>query len=288
MASYKKSFSLISDETFRRMYAAMLGCRMMEERTRRELRSRRTRKQLAAAPPPSTPLLGEEALVVGTTIDLLPEDTIAAPSGEVVLRSPSQPARKKPRGKAAQAEQALAESRKNVIAFAASTGAQLTIGTGVALAYKDTATDKKPPVVVAFGNADGESEGSWHEALHLAGRHQLPILFVLRPGGLKQEPKQASAVLASILERAKLAGVTTIPVDYTDVVAMYRVSFESIARARKRTGATLIVSTQFTIEGEGRSASKQNPDPIKRMEEYLANKGLFSAKWKAEVMRQFK
>jgi TPP-dependent pyruvate/acetoin dehydrogenase alpha subunit len=272
----EKSFSLISDETFRRMYAAMLGCRLIEERGRRELRSRRSSKKKTISLQATKPLLGQEAVIVGSTLELRPDDTITVPSGEVIFREP--PANK-PLGKAAQAQQALMESRRNVIAFAVSTGAQLTIGTGVALAQKDS---EKGNIVVSFGDADIDSIESWSEALHLAGAHQLPIIFVLRP-----DFAQPTSVEA-ICQQAALSGVTTIPVDYTDVVAIYRVSFESIARARRGTGATLIVCTEFAVDGHAASKKEQATDPIKRMEAYLTTKGIFSPKWKAQVLRQVK
>ena len=271
-----KGFSLISDETFRRMYAAMLGCRLIEERGSRELRSRRLSKKKTISPQPTKPLLGQEAVIVGSTLELRPDDTITVPSGEVIFREPTA---KKGSGKAAQAQQALVESRRNVIAFAVSTGAQLTIGTGVALAHKDSMTER---IVVSFGDADADSIGSWNEALHLAGAHQLPIIFVLRPAFVQRNG------VAAICEQAALAGVMAIPVDYTDAVAIYRVSFESIARARRGTGATLIVCTEFAVDGEAVSKRRKSADPIMRMEAYLTKKGLFSEQWKAQVLRQLK
>ena len=282
--SSDQSFSLISDETFRRMYAAMLGCRLLVQRSRRELRGRQSQKKQPLAPRAARPLVGQEAVIVGATLELRADDTITAPSGEVVFREPS---RRKPAGKVSQAQQALVDSRRNVIAFAESTGAQLTIGTGVALALKDAAGEVGDGrIVVAFGDANPESMSSWNEALHLAGAHQLPIIFVLRPG-LADERNSAASV-AAVAEQAGLSGVIAIPVDYTDVVAMYRVSFESIARARKGTGATLIVGMPFMVEGKAAPSNVQSHDPIKRMEDYLKKKGLFSAKWKAGVMRQLK
>jgi TPP-dependent pyruvate/acetoin dehydrogenase alpha subunit len=264
------SFSLISDQTLKEMYTAMLGCRLLEEKTRR----RRSSKKVLTATPVTMPVSGQEAVIVGTTIALRPDDTITAPGGEVIVRMQGyRPAKKLSRK--AEAERAAAESLRNVIAFAASSAAQLTIGAGIALAQKDSGSGR---VVVAFGDANAESMAAWSEALLLAGNFRLPILFVLRPGASEME-------IAAIGERARLAGVMTIPVDFTDAVAMYRVSYESIARARKCAGATLIVSTAYTL---GESAAEKSEDPLKRMEAYLANKGLFSAKWKADLLKKLK
>ncbi len=273
-----KTYSLISDEKLRSLYAAMLGCRLLEERTLREDRTRRPLKQLPVARP-SRPAVGQEAVVVGTTIDLLPEDTIAGPGSEVILR----PTRTRVSGKAALAQQELEQSRRNLTAFAASNGTQLTIATGIALCNKDLGTQR---VTVAFGDADAKSVPSWMEALHLAGLHQLPILFVLRSANPGVKPTESAATLSVILEQAQLAGVISIPVDETDVVAMYRVGFESIARARKGTGATLILGTAYRLEGKDAARKiETKPDPIERMEAYLSGKNLFSEKWKASLIK---
>jgi len=59
------------------------------------------------------------------------------------------------------------------------------------------------------------------------------------------------------------------------VVAVYRVSTEAIAHARKGNGPTLI---ECILDGS---------DPILKMEEYLKRKSLFSEGMKREVMASF-
>ena len=262
---------LISEEKLRGLYSAMLGCRLLEERGRRK--RRKPNEVTPAAVGLST---GLEAVIVGATFDLRSADTITAPSGEVILRHNDRTIR--------HSRTTRESAPRDVIAFATASGAQLTVGAGIALGNKHHNTDS---VVVSFGDADPGSISSWNEALHLAGLHHLPILLVLRPAPKTSTEWQTA--LATITESANIAGVMMIPVDAADVVAMYRVSFEAIARARNGTGATLIVSTPFEVDGASHSSPTEDAsdDPLIRMEEYLTRKGLFSKQWKQTLVRQF-
>ena len=262
---------LISDEKLRDLYSAMLGCRLLEERNRRK-----RRKPNETTPPAASLVTGLEAVIVGSTFDLRAEDTITAPSGEVILRHNDRSTRR---------SRTIVDSvPQDVIAFATASGAQLTIGAGIALGNRQHDTDR---IVVSFGDADPESVSSWNEALHLAGLHHLPVLFVLRPARTNSQVQQAA--MANIAESARIAGVMMIPVDAMDVVAMYRVSFESMARARNGTGATLIVGTHYEVDSpDSKTKAPVAPDdPLTRMEEYLTRKALFSKEWKKSLVRQF-
>ena len=138
----------------------------------------------------------------------------------------------------------------------------MTMAAGAALAHHGPAnSDTNARVIIAFSTTDHQK--SWQQALRLAGRHLSPILFVL----LDAE----GAAAARIGSDAVAAGVITVPVDAADAVAMYRVAFESIARARRRTGSTLILSTPYRIKG---LKPPRNEDPVTKMELYLKHKGI--------------
>ena len=78
---------------------------------------------------------------------------------------------------------------------------------------------------------------------------------------------------------AKLAELfPVITVDAHDIVAIYRVAQESIARARDG-GPTLIVCVPCATEGSLANA-------LTNMERYLAGKKLFEASWKDEALAQ--
>ena len=267
--------SLISHDKLQRMYAALLGCRQLARRVERE------GEQPAFSDSPVTQAvsfaLGREAMVVGATLDLRKEDAIAAPTGEVIFRQNDAPAASKDK----HYSKANSTSSRDVIAFTPGCGSQLTIATGIAMSNKDAASGH---VVVAFGEALSSSLNAWSEALQFSGKYRLPVIFVLGTGGAGPE-REDEVTSSTILQQAKLAQVTAIPVDATDTIAMYRVSFEAIARARKLTGATLIVGARYVVEGS--DAVAEFADPLIRMEAYLRSRGLFSHSKKQALLKEF-
>jgi hypothetical protein len=233
-----RSYSLITDQKFQQMHAAMMSLRTSARR--------------------SATLKGAEASIVGTTIDLRPSDLILAPAHllpEALLVADHLyfPSMRKPTRKS------LLENSIPVVS-SVSAPSVLTIAAGAALGRHTT---KNESVIVAFGTTDAANRDAWLAAFHLAGKHRLPILFVLLPGD--------EVEAAHIGSKAVSAGVITVPVDTADVVAMYRVAFESLARARRRTSATLIVSTPYKLENEKPGRAE---DPLRKMEIYLKNKGI--------------
>lgn len=236
------SYSLISDKTFQRMHAAMATLRSS---AKRNAGSR-----------------GAEAAIAGTIVDLRPSDLILAPTSLF-------PATMVADGLLQLTSSGRKTSLDTSIPIISTTspGAGPIIAAGAALGRSTAALERgtlqHDSVIVAFGTPGVAHRPDWLEALRLAGAHRLPILFVLLPGD--------EAEAARIGSEAVSAGVITIPVDTSDAVAIYRVAFESLARARRRTATTLIVSTQYKIEDAKPSRSE---DPIKKLESYLKNKGI--------------
>lgn len=229
------SYSLISDQKFQQMYAAMATLR-------------RSAKRNAAS-------RGAEAPIVATLIDLRPGDLIIAPTHllpDALLND--ERLQFKP------VKRAGAQILGIPVVASPSAGSVPAIAAGAALGRNTAANDS---VIVAFGITDTVSRESWLEALRLTGRYKLPILFVLLQGDAED-----AAFLGS---QAMTAGVISVPVDSADVVAMYRVASESLARARRRTGATMIVSTPYKLEDE---QSRRAEDPLKKLETYLRKKGI--------------
>jgi TPP-dependent pyruvate/acetoin dehydrogenase alpha subunit len=85
--------------------------------------------------------------------------------------------------------------------------------------------------------------------------------------------------------RANSTGCPAIPVDGHDVVAVYRVACESIARARGGRGPTVIECRRWQS-----ADSVHNPDnnPIHNMEKYLTRKGLFTTALRTKIAAGFR
>jgi Dehydrogenase E1 component len=130
---------------------------------------------------------------------------------------------------------------------------------------------KSRRVGVVFG---GQNEAEWKDALAVARRLDLPLVFVSRAHDVNEkEVAREMRIPRKKSKKAKRAEVEgylpRIHVDAHDVVAVYRVAHEAIDRARRGRGATWIEGVPFKPEGK-----RRRPDAVAGMEEYLRGKGL--------------
>lgn len=125
---------------------------------------------------------------------------------------------------------------------------------------------KNRKVSVAF--APNQLDSGWLEALDRASTDRLPILFITwrRPSSLTGNGFKHSA------PTSQKYSFPTITVDGCDVVAVYRVASEAIEHARKDHGGTHIDCI-----------AEKGEEPIRKMEQYLAGKGLFTSELKRQA-----
>lgn len=117
------------------------------------------------------------------------------------------------------------------------------------------------------------------EARALAIAAQLPVLFVEH--ARRKRRSSAKSGRSAPLE------YPSIPVDMRDVIAMYRVAHESIARARTGGGPTHIVSVEWRMTGNGRVAKTKTEDAVKHLEQWLMARGLPAQEWRLEIVGAF-
>lgn len=189
-----------------------------------------------------------EAAVAGVSIDLESKDSVASSSGNLV----------------ASLIKGLRLHR--VISCLPARGrafdGRLAAATTLAREHKKKKNGK---VVVVFREGEATAMDSWNQALSVADAEQLPMLFVSFEAGTA----------------APGYSFPSIPVDGSDVVAVYRVATEAMAHARKGNGATLIAS------GGWPSNDPAETDPISKMEAYLSSKGICTAEVKRAVETGF-
>lgn len=114
------------------------------------------------------------------------------------------------------------------------------------------------------------------EARAMATAARLPVIFVEEgsagPGAEKaQRGRRANGA-------APAHAMPAIPVDAHDVIAMYRVAHESIARAREGTGPTRIICL------EARAAAGHTADAVADLEGWLRARGLPAQEWRREII----
>jgi TPP-dependent pyruvate/acetoin dehydrogenase alpha subunit len=265
--------SLIEDTKLKQLYATMLQCRLLTEHAG-SLRNQPRAKALYSAS------MGQEAIVPGCPIDLRPEDTIALGAHHSI------PSLVKGVGLSAVVAQFYtrrSSAANSIISPRLDFGEQLQAAVRVASANKQK---NNTNVVVAFTGADATAGSDWHETLKLAARRSLPIIFVLE--------NNPWTTMAGYQERngtghptpkTQIKGLTAITVDGNDVVAVYRVAYESLERVRQGGGPVLIECK--TYRQDGQALSRIERDPLTHMERYLRAKKLFTARWKNQLVHRF-
>jgi TPP-dependent pyruvate/acetoin dehydrogenase alpha subunit len=254
-------------DMLRRMYAEMLKCRMMQESARNG--------NAALAYDLAT---GHEAVVIGASINLTPQDIIAASSrnftARVAMETSLKCLLKEAGANNSDESRASIVSRRCALPGPISSvfpADPFNLGTGLALSQK---LENKGNVVVAFWDEDAASLEASHGALKFAGIHKLPIIYLTASAGLDELRRSA---LEEFSFMAKDYGFPSILVDGNDVVAVWRAAQESIHRARNDSGPTLI---------ECQAESANFKDPLAHIQHYMTKRNAWDEGWRQQVSNQ--
>lgn len=118
-----------------------------------------------------------------------------------------------------------------------------------------------------------------HEARLLAIRGKLPLLFVERGNA---EDGRSSSRRAIAPEQQ----MPSIAVDKHDVVAVYRVAHESIARAREGSGPTRMQCVEWQPAATARRRLPAGTDAVEQLETWLESRGLPAQQWRRQIMAE--
>ncbi len=115
---------------------------------------------------------------------------------------------------------------------------------------------KNGTVAVAFFGDGAVNNGAFHEGLNMASIWKLPVLFICENNQYATEvPFSYSSGSPSVGNRGAAYGVPGFELDGNDVLEVYRVAGEAVARARAGLGPTLIecktYRTRAHAEGMG-------------------------------------
>jgi len=176
-------------------------------------------------------------------------------------------------------------------------GAMLPVADGLALG----AQLRGERAVAATFTGDGStSEGDFHEAVNLAAVWKLPVLFVVENNqyGLST-PVSEQYACKDIVDKAVGYGIEGRIVDGNDLLAVLRAVGEAAARARRGDGPTLLEFETFRMRGhEEASGTAYVPkelfaewakkDPVARFETLLIDAGVLGAADAESVRREIK
>lgn len=280
-AASRNGSALISDARLRELYTTMLKCRMLEERVRQL--PARLRKAAAFGS-----IAGDEAFAVAAAIDLQPGDCVSTPQPDptasfiqnVPLRQVFAAIHSGRNGHGAVPAQ-TANAAGVLLPCAPDLQTQLQIATGVALGHTLRKSDN---VVVVFLPAGVRVADLSRDVLNFASLQRLPMIFVAR-----ESPQPASNAAFSLEAVPSASELPIIPVDGSDVVAVYRVRQEAMSRARRGSGPTVIDCRIATpsASSNGTRARQKLPDPLTGMAAYLGARDLFDQAWASSIAKAF-
>jgi len=122
---------------------------------------------------------------------------------------------------------------------------QVLHAAGAALAYK---IRKENRVAVAFIGDGGTSEGSFYEAINVAGVQKLPMVFVIVNNQWAiSVPLSEQTATQTLAQKAIAAGIPGIQIDGNDVLAARQVVGDAVDRARAGEGPTLIEAITYRL-----------------------------------------
>jgi pyruvate dehydrogenase E1 component alpha subunit len=171
-------------------------------------------------------------------------------------------------------------------------GASLPPATGAALAAKKLGRDS---VAVAFFGEGAANQGTFHEALNLAGLWKLPVVFICEDNKWAiSVPKAKSTAIASNADRAAAYGMPGVSVEHNDAIEVFGAAGEAVSRARRGEGPTLIeVQTDrylghFQGDAEvyrpkGEPDELRGHDPIPKLASEMRTKGVLDSALDEEI-----
>jgi TPP-dependent pyruvate/acetoin dehydrogenase alpha subunit len=256
--SSSNGLPVLNADRLKLLYSTMLQCRQLEPRASQ----RRSRN--------ASPL----ALLVGCALNLEPEDFIVPGPYQAVAAFLQRTLHPHESAAGSRRSKRTKSSEEDFATLNLITGptkeSRLSVGLGVAVANK---RQKNRSVTLAFVADQAMSVKMANEALSFAAAHKLPIVYIV------ENARSANGRGT----KTHTQEVPTITVDGNDAVAVYRVSQESIRRAREGYGPAVIEAR--TLNSSQRSANSSESDPLGFMENYLKRKQLWSDNWKKKLSK---
>jgi TPP-dependent pyruvate/acetoin dehydrogenase alpha subunit len=275
-----QGFSLIPREKLIAIYSAMLKCRLLEQKAAALFQGGRLDADLHSSS-------GSEACAASVCADLQPEDSLCIEGGDwLPAFAKGLPAETLFRALAPKDDghqQAVCEElqRRNIVVHERNSDQP-----HVVLHRAEAAqAEKHSRVVAAFLSARADFS-DWQKVMTAAASRKLPLVFVhhVLDG---QELRSASSRGKSNAPEALIHGMPVIAVDADDPVALYRVAYEAITRARQRRGATLLECASIPFVPASNEPLTQPPDPLSVIENYLKTKGVQPEPYNRKIIADF-
>ncbi|MFO7634391.1 MAG: thiamine pyrophosphate-dependent dehydrogenase E1 component subunit alpha [Caldilinea sp.] len=180
----------------------------------------------------------------------------------------------------------------NIVGFISHLPHSLPVALGAAMSFVYRA---EPRVALTFTGDGASSAGLFHETLNLAAVWNAPLVVIVENNLYAYStPLDQQMKSPNIAERAAAYGMAGIAVDGNDVEAVYAVTQEAVARARRGGGPTMIEAKTMRMLGhaihDGAEyvpkellAEWEGRDPVKRYRARLLDAGIAEEADLAEI-----
>lgn len=185
------------------------------------------------------------------------------------------------------------DKARRIITGSSPVGTQIPHAVGAALATKMRGEDGI--AFVSFGEGTS-NQGDFHEAANFAGIHKLPVIFFCENNKYAISiPESKQLGCKDVADRAVGYGFEGVIVDGMDVLEVYRVMKEAVAKARQGGGPTLVEAKTYRLvphssDDDDRAYRSREEveeakrgDSIVRMKDYLMTVGLLTEESNAKL-----
>lgn len=180
----------------------------------------------------------------------------------------------------------IGSRRINLVASTTQVGPFITHAAGAGWAAR--ILGRRVNVLSFFGDG-ATSRGEFHSAMNFSGIHRPRVVFVcVNNSWAVTTPLSAQTAMADFAAKGNAYGIRNVRVDGNDVLAMYAVTRDALARLDAG-GPTLVEAVTYR---QGFHTSSDNPDlyrrpdecamwaewdPLKRLRSYMEQRGWWSA-----------
>ena len=183
-----------------------------------------------------------------------------------------------------------------VMPYQVSLAAQLPHAVGLAWGMR---LQEQPGVAIVYFGDGASSEGDFHESCNLAGAVSAPVIFFLQNNQWAiSTPRSNQSATADLASRAPGYGFPGVSVDGNDLLAVYQVTADAVARGLAGEGPTLIEAQTYrmwahtTADDPTRymdpdeKTKWKGRDPIERVQRYLEGQGGWSEEVASKTARE--
>jgi TPP-dependent pyruvate/acetoin dehydrogenase alpha subunit len=241
---------------------------------------------------------GQEAIMVGTTYPLRPDDFVSpihrdmpvfvfrGMTLEQVMCQVWGKAEAPTRGKDSWSH--MGDMNLGIVHSTSMLGSTIAVACGVLWAQR--LDGRRDRVLVAYTGEGATATGPFHEGINFAAVHKLPLIVVVENNQYAYStPVELEVPTKTVAERAKGYGIPGYSIDGNDFNAVYDTMCEALDHARAGNGPVIIECVTYRLQGHAdhdESRARQyrpveeiemweKRDPLPRYRDYLLSTRLF-------------